>query len=136
MAKIVKSFSLILLLPILLLNFPSSVTTPCHKSAQIQRMACCDVAVSPCAKPLPAISKANCGCQISAHSQVETPIIGFGETTKLTPKEIQKCLTQLVLAINFDNPQTLVDTVLFYVYQQPKFLLNLKIYTFVSSYLI
>jgi len=136
MVKIKTSTSLILLLPLLLFNFPVVAADLCPSLAAMQKMACCQTVANQCEKPTPAFSNAKCGCYFSGQSHTETPLIHSAELIKINPKELHNCVTQIVSAFNFDEEQTHLDFFFFDVNQQPKFRHNLKIYIFISSYLI
>ncbi|MFQ5751498.1 MAG: hypothetical protein ACE5HI_05825, partial [bacterium] len=75
MKNLQRTFSLILLLPILLINFPVGAANSCQTNAGMQKMACCDSGVSQHEKFELKISGQPCECQLSQSPNTTLPVV-------------------------------------------------------------
>ncbi|HEX9654504.1 MAG TPA: hypothetical protein VGA99_12400 [bacterium] len=132
----IKTFSAILILPVMLLNLTFVGSSVCQSMPGMEKMSCCNPAPTSCELPGAQLEKASCGCAMTKSTQANANVIGSSETFRVGSKELYKTF---VAVVSFDQIE--VDTRLFFsasfdLYQQPKFLNSQKIYVFVSSYLI
>ncbi len=133
MTIVYKILSIVLLLPIIFVNLSVGLAVACPAKSGGQTMACCPKIVVSCERtPEVKFSKPSCCCRLSSGTKSAPMLPYSAEPPSKTEKEIVKTLSPG----NDDFKRASLNTPRFDLFRQSKFLTHLKIYTFVSSYLI
>lgn len=132
MKVLTKTLTLILLLPIFLLNFPVVLPGSCPAKPAMQKMACC-AKVAPHQNNGHRISKPTC-CSVSASPTPIQPIEAAADLSNGSVVNSGKYSMVFSSEIPFYKEKQ--QKWVFNGFIQSNFLFNLKIYSFISSYLI
>ena len=132
MKVLTKTLTLILLLPIFLLNFPVILSGFCPAKPAMQKMACC-AKVTPFQSDGHQFSKSACCCSVSKCPDPIHPLEATADLSKVSFSNSGKYTEVFSSETPFNKEQ---QEWIFSGFIESKFLSNLKIYSFVSSYLI
>ncbi len=132
MTIVYKILSIVLLLPIIFVNLSVGLAGACPAKSGGQTMVCCPKIVVSCERTEVKFSKLSCCCRLSSGTKSAPMLPYSAEPPSKTEKEIVKTLSPS----NDDFKNACLSTPRFELFRQSKFLTHLKIYTFVSSYLI
>ncbi len=133
--KMTKALTLFLLISILLLNLSSGLpAAPCNSKTAMEKMPCCSKIATAGATTAVKISKPSCCCKFSKDSSPATarPV----DLINLNFKSSEGDALKVQASVNGDFDVKQTNPFIGNFCLESKFLINSKIFSFVSSYLI
>lgn len=136
MSKLYKTISVGLLLPILILNLPIGSPKKCISSEAIAQRTCCTDMLSNLVSSVENVASMPCVCHLSEDSRTKAPVTNPALIITLNSKKFDKHFENISPQLSTELKLPTFSFTQFNIFSQPKFLLNLKIYTLISTYRI
>lgn len=135
MNNLYKTISLGLVLAILILNFPVGKPKSCNSPNVMEKMTCCSTSLTSGDWIGENLASRGCHCEITDRSEAPVPLIAATQSVNQYFKGTAKNFEKNYSCLDFSLEPPFISTK-FEIFFQPKFAANLKIYDFLSSYLI